>query len=122
MRTRALIRLAVVLSVGGFAAAALAASADDFKAAYAKAEAANKQAGALKNQWTTTASELKAAKKAADAGKFDDAVKHAKEAEALANASIAQAKERRDALEGRGHPLSRACTSRRLLRCAAATC
>ena len=37
MRTRALIRLAVVLSVGGFATAALAATADDLKAAYAKA-------------------------------------------------------------------------------------
>ena len=48
---------------------------------------------ALKNEWTTTAKELKAAKKAADAGKFDDAVKHAKQAEALANASIAQAEE-----------------------------
>jgi hypothetical protein len=88
-----LIRIALVLSVAGFATAALAASADDFKAVYAKAEAANKQAGALKNQWTTTASELKAAKKAADAGKFDDAVKLAQQAEALANASIAQAKE-----------------------------
>ncbi len=97
MRTRALIRLAVILSVAGFATAALAASAEDFKAAYAKAEAANKQAGALKNQWTTTASELKAAKKAADAGKFEDAVKLAEQAEALANASIAQAKEQETA-------------------------
>ena len=71
----------------------MAASADDFKAAYAKAEAAENQAGALKNQWTTTETELKAAKKAADAGNFDEATKHAQEAEALANASIAQAKE-----------------------------
>jgi len=93
MRTRVLIRLAIILSVGGFATAALAASADDFKAAYAKAEAANKRAGALKNQWSTTADELKAAKKAADAGKFDDAVKLAQQAEALANASIAQSEE-----------------------------
>ena len=36
--------LAVILSVGGLATAACAASADDFKAALAKAEAANKQA------------------------------------------------------------------------------
>jgi hypothetical protein len=93
MRTRALIRLTVILSVGGFATAALAASADDFKAAYAKAEAAAKQAHALKNEWTFTAKELKAAKAAADAGKFDDAVKQAQEAEALANGSIAQARE-----------------------------
>jgi len=91
MRTRFLIQLAVILSVGGFVTVAFAASADDFKAAYAKAEAAIKQAHALKNEWTTTGNEIKAAKKAADAGKFDDAVKHAKEAEALANASIAQA-------------------------------
>ena len=90
---RTLIRLAVILSVGGFATAALAASADDYKAAYAKAEAAIKQAHALKNEWTTTAQQMKAAKKAADAGKFDEAVKHANEAEALANASVAQAKE-----------------------------
>lgn len=97
MHTRTLIRLAVILSIGGFATAALAASADDFKAAYAKAEAANKQAGVLKNQWTTTAKELKAAKAAADAGKFDEAVAHAQQAEALANGSIAQAKEQETA-------------------------
>ncbi len=36
---------------------------------------------------------IAAAKKAADAGKFDDAVAHAQQAEALANGSIAQAKE-----------------------------
>jgi hypothetical protein len=92
MRTRALIRLAVILSVGGLATAAWAASADDFKAAYAKAEAASKQSAAMKAQWTTTTSALKAAKKAADASKFDEAVKYANEAEALANASIAQSK------------------------------
>jgi hypothetical protein len=95
MRTRLLIQLAVVLSVGGFVTAGFAASADDFKAAYAKAEAAIKQAHALKNEWTTTGKEMKAAKKAADAGKFDDAVKHAEHAEALAKASIAQAEEQK---------------------------
>ena len=85
-----------LMSLAGAAAlafAAVAAPADDFKAAYAKAEAAKNQAGALKNQWTTTDTELKAAKKAADAGNFGEAIKHAQEAEALANASIAQAKE-----------------------------
>lgn len=92
MRSRTLIRLAVVLSVAGMTTAAFAASADDYKAAYAKAEAVAKEAVKMKTAWTTTSSELKAAKKAADAGKFDDAVKHAKEAEALAEASIAQAK------------------------------
>jgi len=90
MRTRFLIQLAVILSVGGFVTAAFAATADDFKAAYAKAEAASKKALAMKTGWLTTTNELKAAKKAGDAGKFDEAVKHAKEAEALAHASIAQ--------------------------------
>ena len=93
MRTRTLIRLAVLASVAGFATASLAATADDYKAAAAKADAAIKQAHALKNEWTTTGAAMKAAKAAADAGKFDEAVKHAQDAEALANGSIAQAKE-----------------------------
>jgi hypothetical protein len=93
MRNRTLIGLSVILSLGGLATAALAASADDFSAAYAKAEAADKEAGALKNQWTSTASELKAAQAAANAGHYDAAVALALHAEALANASIVQAKE-----------------------------
>ena len=40
---------------------------------------------------------LKAAQTAAAAGKYDEAVKHAQQAEALANASIAQAKEQETA-------------------------
>jgi uncharacterized protein YceK len=95
MRIRFLIQLAVALFVGGFATAAMAASADDFKAAYGKAEAAAKQALTMKTGWTTTDSALKKAKKAADEGKFDDAIKQAKEAEALAKASIAQAEEQK---------------------------
>lgn len=90
---RAVIGLAIALALGGLATAAVAASADDFSSAYAKAEAAEQQAGALKNQWTTTEAELKSAQGAAKAGNYDEAVKHAEEAEALANASIAQAKE-----------------------------
>ena len=93
MRTRALIRLAVILSVAGLATAASAASANDFKAAYAKAEAAANQAVTMKTAWTTTGKELKAAKKAADAGKYDEAVKMADHARALAEASIAQSTE-----------------------------
>lgn len=93
MRTRTLIRLAVILSVAGMTTAAFAASADDYKAAYAKAEAAAKQSHKMKAAWTTTDNALKAAKKAADAGKYDQAIKDAKEAEALAEASITQAKE-----------------------------
>ena len=45
----------------------------------------------MRNQWTTTAATLAAAKKAADAGDFDAAIAAAKEAEALAKASIFQA-------------------------------
>jgi hypothetical protein len=70
---------------------AFAAAEADYKAAYAAAEAANGEAGKLRNQWTTTAAMLAAAKKAADAGDFDKAVAAAKEAEALAKASIFQA-------------------------------
>lgn len=93
MRTRTLIGLAVAASVAGFASAAFAATADDYKAAEAKADAAIKQAHALKNEWTTTADAMKQAKAAASAGKFDEAVEHAQEAETLANGSIAQSKE-----------------------------
>lgn len=93
MRICHLIRLAVAVMAAALATAAWAATADDYKAALAKADAAVKQAHALKNEWTTTGAALKAAKAAADAGKFGDAVKHAQEAEALANGSIAQAKE-----------------------------
>ena len=92
MRT-AMPKSALVLAL--LTAAALpafaAGSEDDYKAAYAAAEAANKEAGKLRNQWTTTASTLAAAKKAAEAGEFDKATASAKEAEALAKASIFQA-------------------------------
>jgi hypothetical protein len=77
-------------------AGTFAASEADFKAAYAAAEAANKEAGTLRNQWIPTATTLAAAKKAADAGEFDKAVEAAKEAEALAKASIYQAKSEKE--------------------------
>jgi hypothetical protein len=80
------------------AAPTLAAGSEaDFKSAYAAAEAANKQAGVLRNQWTTTTAALAAAKKAADGGDFEAAVASSKEAEALAKASIYQATEQQDA-------------------------
>jgi hypothetical protein len=85
---RALLFLAIVIAG---AVPALAASEDDFKAAYAAAEAAEKEAGQLRNQWTTTEATLAAAKKAAASGDFDKAVASSKEAEALAKASIFQA-------------------------------
>jgi hypothetical protein len=65
----------------------------DFDAAYAAAQSAEKDAGVLKNQWTTTEQALAAAKKAAATGDFDSAINQAQQAEALAKASIAQAKE-----------------------------
>jgi hypothetical protein len=85
----ALLLIAGLLCAGS--APALAASEADFKAAFAAAEAAEKEAGQLRNQWTTTEAALAAAKKAAAAGNFDQAVASAKEAEALAKASIFQA-------------------------------
>jgi hypothetical protein len=78
------------------AAPARAASEADFKAAYAAAEAAEKEAGSLRNQWITTETTLKAARKEADAGNFDAATASAKEAEALARASIFQATSEKD--------------------------
>ncbi len=82
--------LALLLAMAA-APSARAATEADFKAAYAAAEAASKQAASLRNQWTTTVSTLSAAKKAADGGDFDRALTAAKEAEALARASILQA-------------------------------
>ena len=79
------------------AAPAFAASEADFKAAYAAAETAEKEAGTLRNQWLTTEAALKAAKKAADSGDFDGATAQAKDAEALAKASIFQALQEKEA-------------------------
>jgi hypothetical protein len=83
--------LASALLIAAATSALAAGSEADFKAAYAAAEAANKEAGALRNQWTVTAAALAAAKKAADGGDFDQAIAQSKEAEALAKASIYQA-------------------------------
>ena len=69
----------------------------DFKAAYAAADSAEKEAGALRNQWTTTELTLAAARKAAEAGNFEQAAALSKEAEALAKASIFQATSEKDA-------------------------
>jgi hypothetical protein len=83
--------LSLALLIAGATSVLAASSQADFKAAYASAEAANKQAGGLRNQWTGTATALADAKKAADSGNFDQAVTSSKEAEALAKASIFQA-------------------------------
>ena len=92
---RAWICLAVTLFCAG--AAQAASTEADFKSALAAAVAAEQDAGTLKNQWIPTEQALAAAKKAAAAGDFDTAVAQAKEAEVLAKASIAQAKEQQSA-------------------------
>ena len=89
--------LATGLLIAGAATALAAGTEADFKAAFAAAEAANKEAAALRNQWTTTAAALTAAKKAADSGNFDQAIAESKDAEALAKASIYQAQSEKDA-------------------------
>lgn len=94
--TSALTMVAVVLLSA--AAPAFAASTEaDFKAAYAAADAANNEAGKLRNQWTTGVKALAAARKAAEAGDFDKAVAEAKHAEELSKAAIYQAHEQETA-------------------------
>jgi hypothetical protein len=78
-------------------APARAANEADYKTAYSAAEAASKEAASLRHQWTVTVSVLAAAKKAADGGDFDRAVAAAREAEALAKASIFQATTEKEA-------------------------
>jgi hypothetical protein len=94
---RPILAVASIMALVSGATSLHAATDADFTAAYAAAEAANKQAGALRNQWTTTAAMLAAAKKAAAEGNFDAAVAASKEAEALAKASIYQANEQKEA-------------------------
>ena len=89
--------LAAVLFVGSTASATAAGSETEFEAAYAAAEAADREAGRLRNQWTVTAAALAAAKRAADKGDYDQAISSAKEAEALAKASIFQAASEKEA-------------------------
>jgi hypothetical protein len=85
--------VAINLILAAMTAADAADTQTDFDAAFTAAQAAEKDAGALKNKWTTTEQVLAAAEKAAAAGDFDAAIKQAQQAEALAKASIAQAKE-----------------------------
>jgi hypothetical protein len=89
IRTRNMVLAAVLFTAG--ALPALAASEADYKSALAAAETAQKEATTLRNRWTVTESALAAAKKSAAANDFDAATASAKEAEALAKASIFQA-------------------------------
>lgn len=88
--------LAMLLALS-FAPSARAANEADYKAAYSAAEAASKEAAGMRNQWTVTVSALAAAKRAADGGDFDRATASAREAEALAKASIFQATSEKEA-------------------------
>jgi hypothetical protein len=92
-----MISLTSALLIAGASSALAAGTEADFKAAYAAAEAANNEAGALRNQWIPTAQALADAKKAADRGDFDQAIAASKEAEALAKASIYQATSEKEA-------------------------
>ena len=85
--------VAIGLILAAITAAEAVGIQADFDAALTAAQTAEMDAGALKNQWTTTEQVLAAARKAAAAGDFDTAIKQAQQAEALAKASIAQAKE-----------------------------
>jgi len=90
-------RLALILLVAAVAltgvAPARAATQSDFETAYRGAAEAERQAGVLRNQWTPTEAALKAAAKAAAAKDYDAAVDLARRAQALAEASIDQAKD-----------------------------
>lgn len=91
MRTCSLLLLALALS----SLPLHSARADEagYRQALAAAESAEQEAGALKDQWTTTTETLAAARKAAAAGDFAAATELARHAEALARASIAQARQ-----------------------------
>jgi hypothetical protein len=89
--------LGLFLLAGGVSAALAAGSEAEFKAAYASAAAAEREAGNLHNQWTVTETSLAEARTAADKGDFERAVSAAKQAEALARASIFQATHEKEA-------------------------
>ncbi|HET7887063.1 MAG TPA: hypothetical protein VFL62_12620 [Bradyrhizobium sp.] len=89
----------VVISANG--AASAGSTEADFKQAYAAANAAEQAAGRLRNQWLPTEAALGEARKAAEKNDFDAAVSAAKEAEALAKASIFQATSEKEAWKSR---------------------
>ncbi len=90
------ISVLMLAAIGGGLAHAQAPDAA-FKAALAEADAANKRAGELRNQWLPTGAALAAARKAGEAGEFDKATRLAQDAKALAEASIAQSLREKDA-------------------------
>jgi hypothetical protein len=89
--------LVALLLVHGAASAKAAGSQSDFETAYAAADAAEQEAGRLRNRWTVTETALAGARKAAGEGDFEHAADMAREAEALAKASVFQAKSEKEA-------------------------
>jgi hypothetical protein len=94
-RLRIICLIAPLSSIGSTAFAAN--SEADFKQAYARADTAEQEAGRLRNQWLATEAALVDARKAAEKQDFETAIAAAKEAEALAKASIFQATSEKDA-------------------------
>jgi hypothetical protein len=87
----------VCLLVTSTDAAHAANTEADFKQAYAAAEAAEREAGILRNRWLATEAALADARKAADKSDFERALSAAKQAEALAKASVFQATSEKEA-------------------------
>ncbi len=91
------VRILLAAAIAGFvlhaAPPAFAASDGEAKAMLDKAVAAEAEAGALRNQWTATEGELKAARLALAAKDFDKALAAATRAEAMARRSAEQARE-----------------------------
>ena len=97
MRARLLVLAAVFAWLAAPDGANAASTGAEFRAALSAAEAAEHEAAALKNRWTPTEQAIAAAKQAAAAGDFAAAIDHARHAEALAKASVAQAREQEEA-------------------------
>jgi hypothetical protein len=93
------LRLLVILAPALLASRATFAAATEieFRYAYAAAATAEKEAAGLRNRWIATETSLTESRKAAERGDFDQAVALAKEAEALAKASVFQATSEKEA-------------------------
>ena len=94
-RLRIICLIAPLSSIGSTAFAATPEA--DFRSAYARADQAEQEGGRLRNQWLATEAALADARKAAEKHDFETAISAAKEAEALAKASIFQATSEKDA-------------------------
>jgi hypothetical protein len=90
--SRLILMLIVVAGSFSTVSTASAGTASEFDAAYTAASQAEQQAGILRNQWLPTETALKAAAEAAGRKDYDAAIALAREAQALAAASIEQAR------------------------------